>query len=120
MALQAFLALDQNVLFNSDFSSDSSLKFTGTIYSDVYQTTAFNLTGYTLTLRFFRNNSTADQFAKTCTITSATSGTWYINIEQDTLPAAGLYNVKMELTKAGTRLSTLNRTEILIKRGPTA
>ena len=119
MVLGIYLKLDQSVLYNSDYSSDSSLKFTGTVYSDKYLSSAFDLTGYTLTLRLYRENATSDRFNQACTITVAASGTFYINIAQSTLPTDGIYLAKMELSKSGTVVSTLNRVEIMIKRGPT-
>jgi hypothetical protein len=120
MSLACYLTLDQSVLFNGDYSSDSSLKLTGTVYSDINKTTAFNLTGYTITLRIYKENTISDNFNQECTITVAASGTWYISVASATMPSAGLYQVKIELTKSGTIVSSLNRTELLIKRGPTA
>ena len=119
MVYGAYLVVNEKVLFNSDYSSDSGLKLTGTIFSERSLTTAFNLTGYTLTLRIYKNGSDSDQFNQACTITTAASGTWYLQIASNTLPVAGVYYAKMELSKSGTVISTLNDQEILIKKGPT-
>lgn len=118
MVLGVYLTLDQKVLFNDDYSDASGLKLTGTVYSDIGKTTAFNLTGYTITLRFYRDDSKSDRLNRECTITVAASGTFYINIATQQLPTAGLYLAKVTLTKSGTSVSSLNRSEILIKRGP--
>ena len=120
MVLGVYLKLDQLVLYNSDFSDDSSLKLTGTVYSDAYLSTAFDLTGYTLTLRFYRDDSRSDRLNDTCTITTAEDGTFYLNVAQNSMPTPNIYLAKMELSKSGTVVSSLNRIEVLIKRGPTA
>lgn len=118
MPLGIYLTLDQLVLYNENFSSDSSLKLTGTAYSDVNKTTAFNLTGYTITLRLSKENGKADNLNQACTATVAASGTFYLSVTENTLPTEGLYLAILELTKSGTKVSSLNRTEVLIKRGP--
>ncbi len=122
MTLGSYLTLDQGILYNGNFSSDSSLRVTGTLYTDPEKTTPFVLTGYTLTMRIHRDHSTVDLFNQTCTINSATAGTFYINIADNTLPSTGytgVYLVDVVLTKSGTRVTNLNRVEILIQRGPT-
>lgn len=118
MPLGSYLTLDQSVLFNGNYSSDSALKLTGTIYTDIGKTVAFNLTGYTITMRLYRDNGIIDQFNQACTITTAASGTFYISITSGVLPYAGLYLVVVELSKSGTLISNLNRVEMLITRGP--
>ena len=112
-----YLKLDQSVLYNGNYSD--SLTLTGTCYTDIGQTAAFNLTGYTLTLRFYTENGFVDNFNQTASITVAASGTWSKAITSGTLPQAGFYLVDLSLTKSGTQVSNLNRVEILIKRGPT-
>ncbi|MGI0021809.1 MAG: BppU family phage baseplate upper protein [Nitrososphaeraceae archaeon] len=118
--LAAYLKIDQKTLFRNDFSSSSSYRFSGTIYTDRPQTTAFNLTGYTLTIRFFKEWYSSDFFDKAATINVAASGTWYYNVASGDLPTPGIYMCKVELTKSGEQISTLNRVEILIKDGATA
>lgn len=120
MPLGIYLKLDQNTLFRNDFSDDSSLRFSGTVYSDRVLATAFNLTGYTLTIRFHKEWGAADYFNKTGTILVAANGTWYRNLVVGDLPTPGIYLCKMELTKSGTQVSTLNRVEVLVKEGSTA
>lgn len=117
MALGYYLTLDQTVLFNDNFSD--SLKLTGTCYSDINKTVVFDLSGYTLTLRLYKENGSLDYYNQTCSITTAASGTWNKAVESGTLPTAGLYLVDLVLTKSGTRISNLNRVEIFIQRGPT-
>ena len=112
-----YLKLDQSVIFNGNYSD--TLTVTGTCYTDVGQTAAFNLTGYTLTLRLYRDGGITDVFNQTASITSASSGTWNKAVTSGTLPSPGLYLADLVLSKSGTLVSNLNRVEVLIKRGPT-
>ena len=116
MTLGYYLTIDQSILFNGNFSD--SLTITGTCYSDVGKTVTFNLTGYTLTLKLHKEDSSADWYNQTCSITTAVSGTWNEAVSSGTLPTAGLYLVDLVLTKSGTQISNLNRIELLIQRGP--
>ncbi len=118
MPLGVYLTLDQLVLYNDNFSDVSGFKLTGTVYSDADRTTAFNLTGYTIKLRLSQENAKSDNFNQTCTITVAASGTFYLSVTENTLPTAGLYLANVELTKSGSKVTTLNRVEVLVKRGP--
>jgi hypothetical protein len=115
MPLGIYLTLDQTVLFNKNYSDVSGFKVTGTIYSDVSKTSAFNITGYTLTLRLFKEGGSTDYFDQACTATVAASGTWYISVTENTLPPKGFYLAVMELSKSGTVVSSLNRVEVLIQ-----
>ena len=116
MTLGYYLTVDQSILFNSNFSD--TLKITGTCYTDINKTVAFNLTGYTLTLRFHKEQGTSDYYNQTAAIVSASSGTWEEAVTVNTLPVEGLYLIDLVLTKSGTQVSNLNRVEVLIKRGP--
>lgn len=116
MTLGYYLTVDQSILFNSNFSD--TLKITGTCYSDINKTTALNLTGYTLTLRFYKEGGTSDYYNQTASIVTAASGTFDEAVTSGTLPVEGLYLIDLVLTKSGTQISNLNRVEILIKRGP--
>lgn len=116
MVLGYYLTLDQTSLYNGNFSD--TLKITGTCYSDINKTTALDLTGYTLTLKLHKENSSADWYGQTCSITTAASGTFNKAVTSGTLPFAGLYLVDLVLTKSGTQISNLNRIELLIQRGP--
>lgn len=118
MALGLYLTLDQNTIFNGNFSDVSAFKLTGTIYTDVNRTTPLTLSGYTITMKIYRDGGYIDRFAQTCTITSSSGGTFYLSVTTGTLPYAGLYLVVMELTKSGTQISTMNRQELLIEKGP--
>lgn len=118
MALGHYVILDQTVLFNANFSS--SLKLTGTCYSDINKTVALDLTSYTLTLRLYKEDGYVDYFNQACTIVTAASGTWSLAVTTGTLPVAGIYLVDLSLTKSGTQISNLNRVEMLIQRGPTS
>ena len=112
-----YLSLDQKILFNGNFSS--SHKITGTCYTDNTQSVAFDLTNYTLTLRFYKDNNSSDYLNATASITTAASGTWNLAVTSGTLPSSGFYLVDLVLTKSGIQISNLNRVEVLIKRGPT-
>lgn len=118
MVLGVYLTLDQGIVYNGDYSDVSGFKLTGTVYSDINKTTAFNLTGYTITLQFFKNGGFIDYLAQTCTITVAASGTFYLSLTDGALPFSGIYEAKIELTKSGTKVRSLNRVEVLIERGP--
>lgn len=118
MPLGIYLTLDQLVLYNENFSDVSGFRITGTVYSDIDKSVAFNLTGYTIKLRLSRENAKSDNFNQTCTITVAASGTFYLAVTENTLPTAGLYLANVELTKSGTKVTSMNRVEVLIKRGP--
>jgi len=115
MTLGYYLTLDQTVLFNDNFSD--SLKLTGTCYTDVGKTAVFDLTGYTLTLKLYRENGLADYYNETASITTAASGTFNKAVTSGTLPYSGLYLVNLQLTKSGTQVSNLNRVELLIQKG---
>ena len=117
MVYGIYLKLDQKQWFISDYSDTN--KLTGTIYSDATLATAFNLTGYTLKVRLFKREDSTDFFNKTATIVTAASGTWSYAVAQNEMPSDGLYLVKMELSKSGEVMSTLNDVEFVVKRGPT-
>lgn len=109
--------LDQPKWYRDDYSDEDLL--TGTIYTNKQLTIKKNLTGYTLKVRMNKNYRWGDHFNKTATIVSASGGTWSYAVGQNEMPPPGIYNVKIELSKSGTKESTLNRTELLILEGPT-
>lgn len=116
MAYGAYLSLDQDKWFRNDFSADN--KLTGTVYSDINQTTAYNLTGFTVDVKFYKQGRIGERFSKTATIVVAANGTWEYAVQQGEMPPSGLYLVKIELSKSGAQESTLNRVELLVLRGP--
>lgn len=116
MVYGSYLVLDQKKWFRNDFSDTN--KLTGTVYSDINQTTAFNLTGYVVSVKFFKQSRLGERFNKDADIVVAGNGTWEYAVNRGEIPPAGLYLVKIELTKSGSQESTLNRVEILILRGP--
>ena len=118
MAYGAYLTLDQTKWYRDDFSDTNLL--TGTVYTDLNKSTAFNLTGWTVKVRIFKNSRWGDYFNKTATIVVAANGTWSYAVAQNEMPPPGIYNVKIELSQTGRRESTLNRVELLILEGPTA
>jgi len=113
-----YLNLDQNRWFRGDFSSDNAL--TGTIYTDVNQTTAKNLTGFAIQIRMHRPLHFGDFFNKPGTIVVAADGTFKRNLLQGETPPRGIYYVKAELSKSGVVESTINRVELHILGGPNA
>lgn len=118
MPLGIYVTLDQSIVYNDNYSDVSGFRLTGTIYSDINKTAAFDTTGYTIKIRLSPENGKSDQFEQTCTATVAASGTWYLQVTANTLPVAGLYLAYIELSKSGSVVTSLNRNEILIKRGP--
>ena len=118
MVYGIFLALDQTRWFRGDFSSDNAL--TGTIYTDVNNQTAKNLTGFAIQIRMHRPIHFGDFFNKTADIVVAANGTFKFNMGQGDTPPRGIYYVKVEITKAGVVESTLNREELHILGGPNA
>ena len=115
MAYGQYLKLDQQQWYRDDFSDTN--KLTGTIYTDKSNTVAFNLTGYTLKIRMMRNNRWGDHFGKQATIVTAADGTWSYAVTTGDMPPPGIYNVKLELTRANRQESTLNRQELYVLEG---
>lgn len=110
---------DQDRWFRNDFSSDD--KLTGTIFTDVNQTSAKNLTGYTVTIRLSRQAGPgryAEFFNKTATIVVAGDGTWSYAVAQGEIPQPRLYWISAQLTKSGTQETTINRVLFHVLRGP--
>jgi len=118
MAYGLFLALDQDKWYRNDFSSEN--KLTGTIYTDKQMTVKKNLTGYTLTVRMWKDRAWGDRFNQIASIVSATEGTWSYAVATGNMPPPGIYKVSIELTKSGVKESTLNRQELFVKIGPSA
>ena len=116
MAYGLYISIDQPRWFREDFSDQD--KLTGTIWTDKNEVTAKNLTGYTLKLRLHRPIHFGDFFNLTADIVVAASGTWSISITKGVVPPRGIYFAKMELSKSGTLVSTLNREELFILGGP--
>ena len=118
MPLGIYLTLDQSVIYNDNYSDVSGFRITGTIYSDIGKTAVFDTSGYTIKLRLSSENGKSDQFNQTCTALVAASGTFYLQVAANTLPTAGLYLARVELSKSGSVITSISRNEILIKRGP--
>ena len=117
MAYGIYLKLDQTRAHRDDFSSDAFL--TGTIYTNIGESVAKNLTGYTVTIRMHRPIHFGDFFNKEATIVVAANGTWSYLVKSAELPPRGLYYASVELTKAGVKESTLNRVEFHVLGGLT-
>ena len=116
MAYGLFLSLDQDKWFRNDFSTEN--KLTGTIYSDINQVTAKDITGYTVKVKMFTERSPKlERFNKTASAVVAANGTWSYAVADGEMPTPGLYKVKVELTKSGVQESSLNRVELLIIDG---
>lgn len=119
MAYGIWLSLDQERFFRNNFSSTNPI--TGTIYTDINQTTAKNLTGYTLKIRMSRPNGPgrfSDFLNQAGTIVTAADGTWSLAIASGTTPHRGVYYVSVEISKSGDQETTLNRVEFHILEGP--
>ena len=113
MTLGAYLTLDQSIINYGDYSSSS--KITGTVYSDIYKSVLFNLTGYTIKLRLYRENGNVDYLDATCSAVVAASGTFSLTVTDGLLPIRGLYLAEVELSQSGILLSSINRAELLIQ-----
>ena len=118
MPLGIYLTLDQSSIYNENFSDVSGFRITGTVYSSINKDVVFDLTGYTIKLRLSKENGKSDYLNETCTITVAASGTFYLAVTENMLPTAGIYLVYVELSKSGSKITSLNRNELLIQRGP--
>jgi hypothetical protein len=119
MAYGAYLTLDQTKWGRGDFSDTN--KLTGTIYTDKDKTSALTLTGYTLTIRLFKNHwDNYDYFNKAATIVVAGSGTFSYAVADGEMPTNGRYLVKVELSKSGEQMSTLNDVYLTVRGGPAA
>jgi len=116
MTLGLYLKLDQDKLVHGDFSDTD--KITGTIYTDEAKSSAKNLTGYTLDIILFKEGGSA-AFDKTASIVTAADGTFSYAVAEGELPAVGIYNVEVELSQSGQRISTFPE-EILVSRSPTS
>jgi hypothetical protein len=116
MVYGLYLTLDQTQWFRGDYSDEDLL--TGTIYSDINKVTAKNLTGYTLKVKMFRSHHFGALTDFTATIVTAASGTWSYAVTASDMPPRGNYFVKVELSKSGTAVSTLNRVQLNVLQGP--
>jgi len=120
MAYGIYLSLDQDRFFRNNFSSTNPL--TGTIYTDINQTSAKDLTGYTIIIRMSRPNGPgrfSDFLNKTATIVVAANGTWSLALASGEVPQRGVFYVTAEISNATDTESTLNRVEFQIIQGPT-
>jgi hypothetical protein len=118
LAYGLYLSLDQKRWFRNDFSATN--KITGTLYTDVNQTVAKNLTGYTVTIKLYKPRTIGDRFNKTATIVTAADETFEYAVGEGEMPIYGLYWMIIQLTKSGDRETTLNDVEFQILEGPNA
>lgn len=68
----------------------------------------------------YKRGTSSDNFNKTASIVVAADGTWSYAVASNEIPEAGIYLVKIELSKSGEQMSTLNDQELFIIRGPSA
>ena len=115
MTYGVYLTIDQKRWARGDYSSSN--KLTGTIYSDAAKTTAYSLSGYTLTIRIFKRWTSGDLFNKTADIVNAANGTWSYAVASSDMPTTGLYLIEVELSKSGEIMSTFPQ-EFHIVQGP--
>ena len=116
MVYGIYLVLDQSQWYRNDFSSDN--KLTGTIYTNKSLTVKKNLTGYTITIRMNKDGNVGERFGKVADIVSAAGGTFSYAVADGDMPFTNIYRVKVELTKAGVKETTLNRVDFNIIGGP--
>ncbi len=115
---QLYLDSDQDRWFRNNFSDED--KLTGTVYTDINQTTAKDLTGYTIKVILTRRDGPGrhgDFLGATGSIVTADEGTWDYAMREQDVPPRGVYWMAIQLTKSGTRITTLNRVEFHILEG---
>ena len=118
MAYGLYLSPGQTQWYRDDFSSDN--KLTGTLYTDINQTTVKDLTGYTIKVRLSRPNRRGHRLDKTADIVVAANGTWAYAVEEAAMPQADLYLMTVQISKSGAQETTLNRVEFHILEGPSS
>jgi hypothetical protein len=119
MAYGIYLALDQDRYFRNNFSSTNPL--TGTIYTDINQTTVKDLTGYSIFIRMSRPNGPgrfSDFLNKEAIAVVEANGTWSLALSTGQVPHRGVYYVTAEISNTSDIESTLNRVEFYILEGP--
>jgi len=119
MVYGIFGVFDQNRWFRNNFSDEDLL--TGTIFTDVNEVTAKNLTGFTVKIILSRPDGPGrhgDFLQGAATIVSAANGTWSFAMREEDVPPRGLYYIAAEISKTGTRETTINRVEFFILEGP--
>jgi hypothetical protein len=91
-----------------DFTDENALSITGTIYSDKNLTTAFDLTGYTLTLRIIDNQGhIIEDNSDDIEIVTAGSGTWRFKPQDGRMFTELNGQIVVRLEKSGSQISAI-------------
>lgn len=102
-----YCKLDQKVWGVEDYTNEDALGITGTIYSDSALTTAFDLTGYTLSFRLISQGELVFDDDDDISIVTAGSGTWKLNPREGALLFETHGEVIIRLEKSGTEVSAI-------------
>jgi len=103
-----YLKLDTHTWGTEDFTDESSLALTGTIYSDSALTTAFDLTGYILSFRMVSQGRIVyDDNGDDTSILVAANGTFEHKPDNGKIVFEANGEVNVRLEKSGTQISAL-------------
>lgn len=102
-----YVDIDQHVWGQEDFTDENVLALTGTIYDAFNLTTAFDLTGYTLTFRYVSQGRVIYDDDTNIEIVTAGSGTWRFKPDEGSLPIDANGEVVILLEKSGTQISAI-------------
>jgi len=117
MAYGLHLSVDQREWREFEYSATN--KLTGTIYTDEDKTTAKDLTGYSIQILIYKDNTNASYFSETASIVTAADGTWSYAVNDGEMAPEGFYLIEAQLTKSGDRESTFPE-HFYISRSPTS
>jgi len=96
--------LDDHIWVVEDYTDVNALALTGTIYSDKVLTTAFDGTGYTLTIRFKDyNGDIVYENDEDVEWVTAASGTWRFKPDQGSFIVMSNGEIYIQLEKTGTQ-----------------
>lgn len=93
----SFVKLNQKIWAEDDYSSSNNDALTGTIYSNDTLTTAKDLTGCTIKIRFTTSNNEL-VYDDDADVVTAASGTWRYKPGQYDVNFFGFYRIQIEIT----------------------
>ena len=104
-----YVKLDSHIWILEDYTDEDSLGITGTVYSDDAMTTAFDITGYTLTIRIKAQGKIkfdSDQDSNVSAIVAA-DGTFRYKPEIGDLLLEANGEVSLLMEKTGTQITAI-------------
>ena len=102
-----YLDLDIHEWVLEDYTNVDALAITGTVYSDKKLTTAFDLTGYTLSFRMVDDDELIYDDETDAEIVTAASGTWKYLPDSGRLTSIGNGQVSLRIEKSGTQITAI-------------